>query len=118
MPKKSLLCVCAALAALLMAALPAAAGSVGGYSNATIPFDFVVAGTTMPAGQYSFELIAGQSMISVRGANGHKVMGFMSRRDGNSITETKPQLIFHKQGNQFVLKEVWTNTPAPNSTVK
>ena len=54
----------------------------------------------------------GQSLVAVRGERGYKAMVFMSRRTGISITETKPQLVFHKQGDKLVLKEVWTNTPS------
>ncbi len=111
MLNKSVTCVCAALAAFLMAALPAAAGAYGPDTKAKIPFDFVVAGKTLPAGDYSFEMSPGQSLVAVRGERGHKAMVFMSRRTGTSITETKPRLVFHKQGEKLVLKEVWTNTP-------
>jgi len=118
MLKKCVTCVCVALAALLVTALPAGAGSLGGYTNAKIPFDFVVSGMTMPAGDYSIEILPGQPLVAVRGTNGRKAMGFTSRRVGNSISETKPQLIFRKQGNQLVRREVWMNTPPANSDAK
>ena len=49
MLRKSVTCVCAALAAFLMAALPAGAGAYGPDAKAKIPFDFVVSGKTLPA---------------------------------------------------------------------
>ena len=80
MLKKSVMCACTALAVLLVAALPAGAGSLAGYANAKIPFDFVVSGRTMPAGDYSFEMVRGQPLVAVRGADGRKGLGFMRRR--------------------------------------
>lgn len=109
---KSVTCVCAALAMLTIAAGPAAA-----RTKATIPFDFIVYGKLMPAGEYSIDMNAGQSLVQIRGAKGHKAMTFLSREVGVADPEIKPRLVFHRQGENLVLKEIRTDAPVKDEAV-
>lgn len=103
---KSLTCVCAALTVLGLAAAPAGASIMRSGTKAKIPFEFVVAGKTMPAGNYTFDVNANQHLVSIRGENGDAAITFVDRVDVYSDDLLKPRLTFEKKGGKYVLKQV------------
>lgn len=118
MNKRNLTCVCAALAALLIGSAAAGASTFGGSTKATIPFDFVVGGKTLPAGEYSLVMTADKPVVAIRGENGKSVLVFVSRRAGAYQQVVKPQFVFEKQNEKYVLKEVLTTTGEQAKAVK
>ncbi len=116
MTMRSRICARAALAALCILALPVAANAFGGTTKAHVPFDFVIGGKIMPAGDYSFVIAAGRPTVAIRSEDGTSALVFLSRRTGNHRNEGSPQLVFERRNNTYVLKEVVTaaeRAPAP-----
>jgi hypothetical protein len=92
-----------------------AALSIAGFAGldrsleANIPFDFVVGGEKLPAGKYTVERGVAQSAMVVR--------NWKTKRAASSITQdcqvragSKPQLVFHRYGDQYFLAKVITYT--------
>jgi len=81
----------------------------GVIEHAYIPFDFIVRGKTLPAGDYSIRRINdGPEALGMAASDNH----------GNVVFETEPvqarrapnrgRLVFHRYGNTYFLYEVWT----------
>ena len=87
-------------------AVPVMAQSGGVMLRGEVPFDFVSANRSIPAGQYSIEI--GQLQVRIKGANGNPVQVVLSNprhQDGNG---GKPRLVFHKYGDTYFLHQIWT----------
>lgn len=106
MLSKGLKCACAAAAALIGWTAPAGAAIGGGATKARIPFEFVVSGRSMPAGDYTFEIKSGNPVVAMRDSQGRSVHILLSRQPGNSLDDRNPRFVFHKQDGKFVLREV------------
>ena len=92
-----------------------AALAIGGFAGldrsvkANIPFDFMVGGEKLSAGEYTVETGVAQSAMMVR--------NWKTKRPAGSITQnfqvragSKPQLIFRRYGDQYFLAKVITYT--------
>jgi hypothetical protein len=90
-----------------------AALSIAGFAGldrsveANIPFDFIVGGVKLPAGKYTVERGVAQSATVVR--------NWKTKRAASSITQdfqvradSKPQMVFHRYGDQYFLAKVIT----------
>jgi hypothetical protein len=79
--------------------------------TATIPFDFVVAQQSLPAGEYRL-VIHGRSMLirfdSVNVAPGPKL--FAMYMNGGVSKDQNPCLIFNRYGNRYFLSRFWMGT--------
>ncbi len=73
-----------------------------------VPFEFIVGSHTLPAGQYSVNLQARSSVVTIRcldqkGAAG--VIGLpLPAADG---TQNEGKLVFHHYANTYFLAQVW-----------
>ena len=70
-----------------------------------IPFAFVVDAKTLPAGTYRVDVSAAQGLLEVRDLS-HGAFALGIALDDRRTPETK--LVFHRYGDQYVLREVWT----------
>jgi hypothetical protein len=70
-----------------------------------IPFSFVVDAKTLRAGTYRVEVNAAQGLLEVRDLS-HGAFALGIALDDPRTPETK--LVFHRYGDQYVLREVWT----------
>jgi hypothetical protein len=77
--------------------------------RASIPFDFTIRGTTLPAGEYEISRI-GDEPGALEIAN-------IYHRGEHTVFETEPvqgpisskgELVFHRYGDSYFLYEVWT----------
>ena len=75
--------------------------------RADVPFNFVVKGITLPAGQYSILSMSDSNrVLSVR--MGNKPMAVLGTNSIESQTASdKTKLIFHRYGSEYFLAEVW-----------
>jgi hypothetical protein len=91
---------------LIAAAAPLAAQ--GSRMTANIPFEFTVAGKTMPAGEYEVWKTPTSSAIVVRGLNQRTSAMSVAMRD--PVTSRDPaadtRLIFNQYGNEYFLHAV------------
>lgn len=96
------------LAALVLVSTAAFAQS-GTYS-ASVPFQFRVGETVMPAGEYHLSVV-GPKVIALRGvtatANVMAQTAFINEVRNN---DRRPRLVFHRYGDRYFLSQVWSNT--------
>jgi len=96
-----------AVSFLLVAAAAPLAAQISKLT-ATVPFEFVVAGRTMPAGEYEVWKSPTSSMIVLRGLN--QRISALSIAMGDPVTSRNPaadtRLIFNRYGDQYFLHAV------------
>jgi hypothetical protein len=97
----------AATLTAVLALAPTAAGAAD--LQCTIPFSFTVNTKTLPPGTYSVTSPAGQGLILVRDLT-HGAFVLSTPLEGRQVTGAK--LVFHRYGDQYVLREVWTGDGA------
>ena len=69
-----------------------------------IPFEFVVADQTLPAGKYQVHRAIGNALkISTRDA-----AAFRLTNEIEPSKDRRARLVFHRYGNRYFLAEVWT----------
>ena len=95
----------------LMMAVPAHAQTSGTTIRATIPFDFIVRGKTLPAGNYEIRRITDSPEgLVIRNVN--------EKRD-HAMFQTEPvepreipnrsEIVFHRYGDSYFLSEILTD---------
>ncbi len=69
-----------------------------------VPFSFTVNGKTLPAGTYRVSVEAAQGTLFVRGSAqaALSLTGVIQ-----SPKDTEAKLVFHKYGDQYILKQAW-----------
>ncbi len=92
-----------------------AALSIAGFADfeksveSNIPFDFMVGREKLPAGKYTVETAGDLNTVIVRNWKAKRAAGSISRalqvRAGS-----KPQLVFHRYGDQYFLAKVISDT--------
>jgi hypothetical protein len=76
--------------------------------KANIPFNFIVAGNTLPAGEYTIQsLSVNARVLTIRGADNSANMVM-----ANSCESARPsdntKLVFHRYGDRYFLSQIWT----------
>jgi hypothetical protein len=82
----------------LSAPAPVAAADI----RANVPFSFTVKGKVLPAGTYNVS--NNNSALLIRGFGASAVT--LGQR-AESSTSTSPKLVFHRYGDEYILREVW-----------
>ena len=102
--KKNLI---AALTLGLLLAAPALAQTVSMKVNG--PFDFIVNGKTLPAGEYRVDAISTSTgTIAIRNSEkAAKILALTNGRESLEASETS-KLVFHRYGSQYFLAQVWS----------
>lgn len=78
--------------------------------KANVPFEFIVNGSTLPAGEYiiqSFGAVDGKTLL-VGNADLHQSAIVNAIGVESSKPAGKNKLVFHRYGNRYFLVEVWT----------
>jgi len=94
----------------LMLALPAHAQEPGTAMRATIPFDFLVRGKTLPAGNYEIRRIndSPEGLI-IRNINDkHEHVMFETLSMETRMAPNTGEIVFHRYGDSYFLAEVLT----------
>jgi len=93
----------AGLAVLLgMATLSAPAPVAAADIRANVPFTFTVKGKVLPAGTYNVS--NNNTALVIRGnSSGVVTLG----QHTESSTSSSPKLVFHRYGDEYILREVW-----------
>ena len=105
--KKQILSVCAAL--LLIAAVGAVTAPAQSSTRleASIPFDFVVGGKTLPAGDYTVSTVLSHdpSVLAIRNPQGCAIA--ITQGADNKKSDGTNKLVFHRYGNKYFLSQIW-----------
>jgi hypothetical protein len=83
----------------LSAPAPVAAADI----RANVPFAFTVAKKVLPPGTYDVTSGAAHSLILRGFGSGAIVLG----QRAESAKATSPKLVFHRYGDEYILREVW-----------
>lgn len=85
-----------------------ARAQAGKQFTVTIPFDFYVAGKTLPAGQYHVGRSTEDSEgLVVRGTDGLTGVFVLTRAIQTAELQQQSRLVFRRYGDQYFLGEVW-----------
>lgn len=99
-----LVCACAAAAALMSAT--ASAMNSTALAKANVPFEFVVNGKAMPAGEYTFSPSGTAGVIAIQGGKkGGRILA-VGGRVYTSPVQDAPRLVFVKKNGRMHLSQV------------
>ena len=72
-----------------------------------VPFDFVVAGKTMPAGAYAINFDAAQTgMVKIQSADARKAVYALTHNGPLEPAKNDATLVFHRYGDRYYLAQV------------
>ena len=75
--------------------------------KATVPFDFTVVNTTLPAGTYSVSVLTPNNIVRLQSADGHNAAFVycppLSIAGGTNDT----RLVFQHLGSKYFLSQIW-----------
>jgi hypothetical protein len=91
---------------ILLAVSPALADS-NQHINANVPFDFVAAEKTFPAGEYTLAPGGPQHTILIRSVDNKHVLFVITMDVQATRVQNDSKLIFHRYGDRYFLSEVW-----------
>ncbi len=102
--KKTLTLFAAALAVLVTTV--ANAQSV--HMKADIPFNFIISGATLPAGEYSVASVdVGGHVLLISDLSSQKNKLILVNSCRSAKTATKTKLVFHRYGDRYFLNQIW-----------
>lgn len=110
-----------ALRLVMLFALSAVAGVVSAQAQTAqhpvvvnVPFEFVVGGKTLPAGEYVIRRAARESdkallVTSAGGGGSELAMTYAVEADGSRRQTARASVDFHRYGDKYFLFQVWTS---------
>jgi hypothetical protein len=103
---------CLSMAALaVVLAAPVSAQIVA--LNASVPFDFIVGGRTMPAGDYVLATMDNHAILRVQNADTSIMPAFaVSNGADGSLDDSKAFLTFRRYGGDYFLAKIWDGSSA------
>jgi hypothetical protein len=105
----------AALAVVLAA--PVSAQTVA--LRASVPFDFVVGGRTMPAGDYVLSTVGDFGLLRVQNEATGIMPAFTATNAGDGpLDGDKVFLTFHRYGGDYFLAEIWNGSAAAGRSIR
>jgi hypothetical protein len=103
--KKVLGCLSMAALAVLLAA-PVSAQTLS--LRASVPFDFVVNGHTLPAGDYLISQVNAERFLTVRNVSGGATPIVVTISvPGTTAAAGEASLTFHRYGSDYFLAQIW-----------
>jgi hypothetical protein len=75
--------------------------------KADVPFNFIIRGATLPAGEYTIQGMADGSAIAVRGPNPKANTIVLSQRCSSLDAAKQSKLVFHRYGDRYFLAQLW-----------
>lgn len=102
--------ICAFAAAATLIAGTAVANTPAKSAKADVPFEFVVNGNTLPAGQYTFMAPNAAGVVSIQEKNRETTVMTFGTRVYTPVGKEKPQLVFVKKDGKMHLSQVLTQS--------
>ncbi len=103
---RSQLLVLGTILCLLLAAVPAA-GQAQTQWRTTVPFEFMIGDTLMPAGDYTILSDPATGLVIFRNANGGHLLARYTRNIPVPQAVEKTELKFMMNGDKHVLHQLW-----------
>ncbi len=75
-------------------------------TKVSVPFEFQVGNSILPAGDYSLTQFAGQGLV-IENANGKGAAVAITDATGGNGEARQPHLTFHRYGEKYFLAEAW-----------
>ena len=75
--------------------------------KADVPFNFIISGATLPAGEYTMQELETGSAIAVRGPNPKANIVVLSQRCASIDATKQSKLVFHRYGDRYFLAQLW-----------
>lgn len=95
---------------IAVAIVPAQSQTLAYRLKANIPFDFVVADKTLPAGEYFIirtRQFSGDDMLTISNADGHRLAVLLTSSVQSLTPKKEGVMLFHRYGDQHFLSQVW-----------
>lgn len=94
----------------LMIAMPARAQMPGTAIRTTVPFDFIVSGKTLPAGNYEIRRIndSPEGLVIRNVTDKHDHVMFQTEAVEAMKIPRRSEIVFHRYGDTYFLSEVIT----------
>jgi hypothetical protein len=99
--------VLTSLIAVVILGMPVIYAGSEAKVNATIPFDFIVGKTTLPAGQYTVSEFGERGLI-VRSEDAKAAVMVLTMGVRAKSAKNQPRLEFNRYGNTYFLSKVWS----------
>lgn len=101
---KNLLAIAMALPLLITAA--ASAQTV--HMRVTVPFNFIAAGSKLPAGEYDIQSVGtDEKLLAIRNLNSPAGILTFSNSTESLNASSSTKLVFHRYGDRYFLAELW-----------
>jgi hypothetical protein len=95
------------LAAAFALLVTATASAQTTQIRTNVPFNFIVNGSPLPAGEYSFEpLYSGGKVLLIRSVNSGTGNMVAVNEERSSDPSSPTKLVFHRYGDQYFLAEI------------
>jgi hypothetical protein len=92
----------------LLMTVAASAGTI--KLRANVPFNFIVNGATLPAGEYAIETMDEQGFVlSIRDLNSTAKSLIVVHSCQSLAVMQETKLIFHRYGDRYFLNKVWVS---------
>jgi hypothetical protein len=97
-----------AIAMALPLLMTAAANAQTVHMRVMVPFNFVVAGATLPAGEYDIQSFGtDEKMLAIRNQNSSASLLAFSDSCESLNASSSTKLVFHRYGDRYFLAELW-----------
>jgi hypothetical protein len=73
--------------------------------KADVPFNFIIRGATLPAGEYTIQGLGDGRAIAVRGPKANTIV--LSQRCASINPAKQSKLVFHRYGDRYFLAQLW-----------
>jgi hypothetical protein len=94
----------------------ATANAQAGRVSADIPFDYSVAGKTMPAGEYSVDIQSNGLIVLRSREHADSAILFGGKVESHKV-QTEASLVFTKYGDKYFLSKIWA-LPGTNAGIE
>ena len=96
------------LAAIVVLVITTRAAAQSVHMKADIPFNFIVSGATLPAGEYSLASVdVDGRVLLIRDLTAHRNNLIVANSCRSNNGATKSKLIFHRYGGRNFLRQIW-----------
>src|SRR4029077_11244120 len=75
--------------------------------KADVPFNFIISGATLPAGEYTMREMGAGSAIAISGPNPKANTIVLSQRCASLNAAKQSKLVFHQYGDRYFLAQLW-----------